>query len=46
LNIEAKRNSMPKVETDNLSFDIPKPTQVAPTQNERAAFQMTKEEGA
>jgi len=35
-----------KVETDHLSFDILKPAQVASTQIERVAYQMTKEEDA
>jgi len=46
LGVEANYNSMPKADMDNLSLDIPKPTQLASTQLERAVCHITKEEGA
>jgi len=45
LNTKADHNSMPKADTDHLSLDILKPTQLASTKFERAACQMTEEEG-
>ena len=46
LGIEAGHNSMPKDNTDHLSLDISMLAQVASTQLERAACQMTEEEDA
>lgn len=46
LGTEAGHNSMPKADINHLSLDIMMPTHVASTQLERAAFQMTEEEGA
>lgn len=46
LGTEVGHNSMPKAETDHPSLDILKPAQVAWTQIEKAACQVTEEEGA
>jgi len=46
LNIEVGQNSKPKAETDHLSFDFLMPAQMASTQTEKAAYQMTEEEDA
>ena len=46
LNTEAEKNSMLKAKTDHLSLDIMKPAQMASTQTEEAAYQLTEEENA
>ena len=46
LNTEAEHNSKPKADTDHLSLDILMPAQMASTQTERAAYQITEEEDA
>lgn len=46
LGTRAGQYLMPKADMDNLSLDIPKPSQLASTQLERAVFQITEEEDA
>lgn len=46
LNSEVGHNSKPKVNIDHLSLDILMPAQMASTQIEKAACEVTKEEGA
>lgn len=46
LNSEVGHNSKPKADTNHLSLDILMPSQMASTQAEMAAYQMTDKEDA